>query len=164
MSEPVTREAPGYRGPTMTTQRWLDVAFLHWAVDPARVAPLLPPGVRPGVHHGVTWVGLVPFRMVGAGALRGPSVPWLGTFAETNGAETNGVGEPAAGPGGRRTAVTGWYRSPGERYQPVTVEAGVRVTAGAGSLTAGAGPSTTGGRRTPRPPPPGRPRRPRRAR
>ncbi|MEJ2864645.1 YqjF family protein [Actinomycetospora flava] len=84
MSEPVTREAPGYRGPTMMTQRWLDVAFLHWAVDPALVAPLLPPGVRPDVHDGVTYVGLVPFRMVGAGVLRGPAVPWLGTFAETN--------------------------------------------------------------------------------
>lgn len=82
--EPVTREAPGYAGPTMMTQRWLDAAFLHWAVDPARVAPWLPPGVRPDVHDGVTWVGLVPFRMVGAGVLRGPSVPWLGTFAETN--------------------------------------------------------------------------------
>lgn len=82
--EPVTREAPGYRGPTMMTQRWLDVTFLHWAVDPAVVAPLLPPGVRPDVHDGATWVGLVPFRMVGAGVLRGPSVPWLGTFAETN--------------------------------------------------------------------------------
>ncbi|TDQ51671.1 hypothetical protein EV188_10831 [Actinomycetospora succinea] len=84
MTEPVTREAPGYAGPTMMTQRWRDVAFLHWAVDPALVAPLLPPGVHPDVHDGVTWVGLVPFRMVGAGVLRGPSVPWFGTFAETN--------------------------------------------------------------------------------
>ncbi|MDD7964486.1 YqjF family protein [Actinomycetospora lemnae] len=82
--EPVTREAPGYTGPTMMTQRWCDVAFLHWALDPAQVAPLLPPGVHPDVHDGATWVGLVPFRMVGAGVLRGPSIPWLGTFPETN--------------------------------------------------------------------------------
>jgi uncharacterized protein len=82
--EPVVREAPDYTGPTMMTQRWCDVAFLHWAVDPGEVAPLLPPGVRPDVHEGVTWVGLVPFRMVGAGVLRGPSIPWLGTFPETN--------------------------------------------------------------------------------
>ncbi|GAA4857783.1 DUF2071 domain-containing protein [Actinomycetospora straminea] len=82
--EPVTRDAPGYTGPTMMTQRWCDVAFLHWAVAPSAVAPLLPPGVHPDVHDGVTWVGLVPFRMVGAGVLRGPSIPWLGTFPETN--------------------------------------------------------------------------------
>lgn len=84
VTEPVTREAPGYRGPTMMTQRWCDVAFLHWAVAPELVAPFLPPGVHPDVHDGVTWVGLVPFRMVGAGVLRGPSIPWFGTFPETN--------------------------------------------------------------------------------
>jgi uncharacterized protein len=84
VTEPVTREAPGYRGPTMMTQRWAEVAFLHWAVAPGLVAPMLPPGVRPDVRDGVTWVGLVPFRMVGAGVLRGPSIPWLGTFPETN--------------------------------------------------------------------------------
>jgi uncharacterized protein YqjF (DUF2071 family) len=84
LTQPVTREAPGYRGPTMMTQRWCDVAFLHWAVAPDLVAPLLPPGVHPDVRDGVTWVGLVPFRMVGAGVLRGPSIPWLGTFPETN--------------------------------------------------------------------------------
>ncbi|PVZ03439.1 YqjF family protein [Actinomycetospora cinnamomea] len=83
-AEPVRREAPDYTGPTMMTQSWCDIAFLHWAVPPERVAPLLPPGVRPDVHEGVTWVGLVPFRMVGAGVLRAPSIPWLGTFPETN--------------------------------------------------------------------------------
>lgn len=82
--EPVTREAPERAGATMMTQRWCDVTFLHWAVDPGVVAPLLPPGVRPDVRDGVTWVGLIPFRMVGTGLLRGPSIPWLGTFAETN--------------------------------------------------------------------------------
>ena len=66
------------------TQRWLDATFLHWAVDPARVAPMLPRGVRPDVVDGVTYVGLIPFRMVGAGVLNGPSVPWAGTFLETN--------------------------------------------------------------------------------
>lgn len=67
------------------TQRWRDAAFLHWAVDPARVAPMLPAGVRPDLGpDGRTWVGLIPFRMVDAGVLRGPAVPWAGTFLETN--------------------------------------------------------------------------------
>ncbi len=82
--EPVLREAPGFAGRTMMTQRWCDAGFLHWAVDPAEVAPMLPPGVRPDVHDGATYVGLIPFRMVGAGVARGPSIPWLGTFLETN--------------------------------------------------------------------------------
>jgi len=83
-AEPLTDAAPALRGPVMMAQRWVDVAFLHWALDPARVAPLMPPGVRPDVRDGVTWVGLVPFRMVGAGLGRGPAVPWAGTFLETN--------------------------------------------------------------------------------
>ena len=56
----------------MLTQAWRDLTFLHWAVDPAEVAPLLPPGIRPDVHEGRTYVGLVPFRMVGVTGL-GPA-------------------------------------------------------------------------------------------
>lgn len=66
------------------SQEWRDVGFLHWAVDPDRVAPLLPRGVRPDLLDGHTYVGLVPFTMVGAGLGRGPGIPWLGTFLETN--------------------------------------------------------------------------------
>jgi uncharacterized protein YqjF (DUF2071 family) len=65
-------------------QRWLDLAFLHWPVEPAVVAPLLPPGTRPDTLDGVTYVGLIGFRMAGFGFLNGPGVPYLGTFCETN--------------------------------------------------------------------------------
>lgn len=65
-------------------QDWTDLGFVHWAVDPDRVAPLMPPGVRPDVHDGATYVGLIPFVMRRAGLGRGPAIPWLGDFAETN--------------------------------------------------------------------------------
>ncbi|MEV6597508.1 DUF2071 domain-containing protein [Actinoplanes sp. NPDC051346] len=65
-------------------QRWEDLAFLHWAVPPATVAPFLPPGTVPDTLDGVTYVGLIGFRMVGLGLLRGPGIPYLGTFLETN--------------------------------------------------------------------------------
>lgn len=83
----MTAESPAFSGPTLMTQQWRDAAFLHWAVDPAEVAPLLPRGVSPDVPDGGdgrTWVGLIPFCMVGAGLLGGPAVPWAGTFLETN--------------------------------------------------------------------------------
>ncbi len=83
-AQSVTAPAPRLDRPQIMGQRWADLTFLHWRVDPALVAPLLPAGTRPDVHDGSTWVGLVPFRMVGAGVGRGPAVPWLGTFAETN--------------------------------------------------------------------------------
>jgi uncharacterized protein YqjF (DUF2071 family) len=82
--EPVTPNAPRPVRRTVFTQGWRDVTFLHWALDPAAVAPLLPPGTVPDVLDGVTYVGLIPFRMRRIGLLGAPGLPWLGSFAETN--------------------------------------------------------------------------------
>ncbi|MHC5796127.1 YqjF family protein [Lacisediminihabitans sp. FW035] len=48
------------------------------------VAPLLPPGIVPDVFGGSSWVGLIPFRMVGSAFFGGPAVPYFGTFTEVN--------------------------------------------------------------------------------
>lgn len=69
---------------SLLVQRWTDLAFLHWPVDPALVAPLLPAGTAPDTLDGVTYVGLIGFRMEGVGFLSGPGIPYLGSFAETN--------------------------------------------------------------------------------
>jgi uncharacterized protein YqjF (DUF2071 family) len=82
--EPVTREPRPLRGPVVSTQDWRDLTFVHWAVDPAVVERFMPDGVRPDVHDGRTYVGLVPFRMVDVGLGRGPGIPYFGTFLETN--------------------------------------------------------------------------------
>lgn len=81
---PVTPSAPPLERPQIMSQRWEDLTFLHWRVDPGLVAPLLPRGTTPDLFDGATYVGLVPFRLADAGVARGPAVPWLGTFAETN--------------------------------------------------------------------------------
>ncbi|MFW6693324.1 YqjF family protein [Streptomyces sp. MAR4 CNX-425] len=80
----VTPVAPHTVRFPLLTQEWLDLAFVHWAVDPAAVAPLLPGGTVPDTHDGVTYVGLIAFRMHRVGWLRLPGVPYLGTFPETN--------------------------------------------------------------------------------
>ncbi len=77
-------EAVALTGPVMMHQHWDDLAFLHWAVDPERIAPFMPPGVRPDVLDGATYVGLIPFTLRGAGPGRRVSVPYAGTFLETN--------------------------------------------------------------------------------
>ncbi|MBL7259052.1 YqjF family protein [Paractinoplanes lichenicola] len=82
--EAVTLRTPRPVRRSLLVQRWTDLAFLHWAADPALVAPLLPAGTVPDTLDGVTYVGLIGFRMQGVGFLRGPGVPYLGTFAETN--------------------------------------------------------------------------------
>jgi uncharacterized protein YqjF (DUF2071 family) len=82
--QPVTATAPDLTGVPIMSQAWRDLTFLHWRVLPDAVMPLLPEGTRPDVHDGSSWVGLIPFRMVGAGLGHGPAIPWLGSFAETN--------------------------------------------------------------------------------
>jgi uncharacterized protein YqjF (DUF2071 family) len=65
-------------------QSWHDLTFLHWAVAPEVVAPFLPAGTVPDTLDGLSYVGLIGFRMVKVGALSGPGIPYLGTFCETN--------------------------------------------------------------------------------
>lgn len=82
--EPITPTSPRPIRRSSLVQRWEDLVFLHWAVDPAEVAPLLPAGTQPDVLDGVTYVGLIGFQMVGLGFLSGPGLPYLGSFCETN--------------------------------------------------------------------------------
>lgn len=82
--EPIRAVAEALPGPVVLDQIWSDLAFLHWRVDPEEAAPLLPEGTRPDLFDGSTWVGLIPFRMCGAGFGRGHPLPYLGSFAETN--------------------------------------------------------------------------------
>ena len=82
--EPITPTAPRPAGRTVFTQRWMELTFVHWAVDPAVVAPFMPPGVRPDVFDGQSYVALVPFSMEKIGLFGAPAVPYFGTFLETN--------------------------------------------------------------------------------
>jgi len=81
---PVTPDAPTALHKPLLTQQWLDLSFIHWAVEPDAVAGLLPTGTVPDTQGGVTYVGLVAFRMYRVGWLRLPGVPYLGSFPETN--------------------------------------------------------------------------------
>ncbi len=42
---------------------WEDLAFLHWAVNPALLRPLLPPGLELDLYEGQAWLAVVPFFM-----------------------------------------------------------------------------------------------------
>lgn len=68
-------------GPALLRQSWLDVVFVHWSAEPAAVAPLLPAGTRPDTLDGVTYVGLVAFRVTSS--LVAGAAP-TGAFGEVN--------------------------------------------------------------------------------
>jgi uncharacterized protein len=97
--EPVTASAPRPVGWPLLTQHWRDLAFLHWPVDAGLAARLLPRGTRPDLFEGVSYIGLVAFRMSRVGWLGLPGLPYLGSFPEIN------VRLYSVGPDGRRGVV-----------------------------------------------------------
>ncbi|MDP3209412.1 MAG: DUF2071 domain-containing protein, partial [Rhodoglobus sp.] len=82
--EPITPIAPELSGRMVASQRWSRVAFVHWRVDAAAVAGLLPAGVRPDEHEGSSWVGLIGFQLDRATIFGSPAVPYFGNFTELN--------------------------------------------------------------------------------
>jgi uncharacterized protein YqjF (DUF2071 family) len=82
--EPVSPTAPPLAGRSIASQRWSELLFVHWRVDPQLVAPLLPPGLRPDTHDGSSWVGLIPFLLDRATLFGSPPAPYVGRFVEVN--------------------------------------------------------------------------------
>jgi uncharacterized protein YqjF (DUF2071 family) len=56
----------------MITQRWSDVLFLHWPMEPAALQPHVPMALD--LLDGRAWLGVVPFRM-SANRLFGVPIP-----------------------------------------------------------------------------------------
>jgi uncharacterized protein YqjF (DUF2071 family) len=65
-------------------QRWHDVLFLHWAVRPDALRPLVPTGLELDTRDGTAYLGVVPFRMTGVRLRWTPPLPWLSAFSELN--------------------------------------------------------------------------------
>lgn len=82
--EPVTPEPRMAIPRPLLTQYWAGLAFLHWAVDPADAAGFMPPGVVPDTFDGVTYVGIVAFRVAATGLPALGDLPYLGVYPETN--------------------------------------------------------------------------------
>ena len=81
---PLSQRRPDDMGPWWLRNRWDNLAFVHWAYDPAVVQALLPDGLRADTHDGLAWVSLVPFEMRDAMPRFLPALPWISSFAETN--------------------------------------------------------------------------------
>ena len=65
-------------------QTWRDLVFVHWAVSPAVVAPLLPPELEVDTFEGKAYVALVPFLMTGIRCVGLPPIPGTSRTLETN--------------------------------------------------------------------------------
>jgi uncharacterized protein YqjF (DUF2071 family) len=65
-------------------QRWDQLLFLHWRVEAAAVARLLPPGLTVDSFEGETHLGIVGFQMNEVRPVGLPALPWLSYFNELN--------------------------------------------------------------------------------
>jgi uncharacterized protein YqjF (DUF2071 family) len=80
------RPYPLPSGPWVMTQRWHDLLFAHWPVDPELVRARLPQALRPflDTYQGKAWVGVIPFWMSNVRMRGAPPIPGVSTFAEMN--------------------------------------------------------------------------------
>ena len=76
------RQSPAQ--PIVMYQRWEELLFLHWAVEPSEVAKRLPPGLQVDTYDGKAWIGVVPFTMRGVRPRFLAAVPGLSDFPELN--------------------------------------------------------------------------------
>jgi uncharacterized protein YqjF (DUF2071 family) len=72
------------RRPWLIGQTWRSLLFAHWRLDPASLAPLVPPPLELDTYEGEAWVGVTPFILTGFRLALTPPLPYLSTFPEVN--------------------------------------------------------------------------------
>jgi uncharacterized protein len=75
---------PGASTRWLLAQRWSDLLFAHWPVDPVELEVCLPHGVEPDVRDGQAWLAIVAFRMLGTRPAIAPRRPILAPIPELN--------------------------------------------------------------------------------
>jgi uncharacterized protein YqjF (DUF2071 family) len=66
------------------TQRWHDLLFAHWQVEPGALVRAVPAPLELDLCDGSAWLGVIPFTMSGV-RLRGtPALPGASAFPELN--------------------------------------------------------------------------------
>ena len=70
--------------PHSFVQKWRHVSFLHWEVDPVRLAPYIPEGLELDTFEEKAYIGTVPFMMTDVRPRLAVSVPGISTFPEFN--------------------------------------------------------------------------------
>jgi uncharacterized protein YqjF (DUF2071 family) len=76
-----TKRPPGWR---VMLQRWADLLFLHWEIDPEVLRRTIPSALTLDLYQGRAFIGLVPFTMTGIRPPWGPPIWGLSSFHEVN--------------------------------------------------------------------------------
>ncbi len=71
-------------GMAIGRQRWSDLLFLHWQIEPETIQATLPAGLTVDTHDNAAYIGIVPFLMERVRPRFLPPLPWLSWFFELN--------------------------------------------------------------------------------
>lgn len=64
-------------------QKWSNLGFIHWSVDPKKVEKLIPKPLKLDTYEGKAYIGIVPFEMT-TGRLAYVLLPLYRAFAQVN--------------------------------------------------------------------------------
>jgi uncharacterized protein YqjF (DUF2071 family) len=71
-------------GTPVMHQRWEDLLFLHWPMDPVLLRPKIPDSLEIETFDGKAWVGITPFHLENVRGANLPTLPGLSSFHELN--------------------------------------------------------------------------------
>jgi uncharacterized protein YqjF (DUF2071 family) len=71
-------------GDPIMHQRWDNLLFLHWPVEPALLRALIPEPLQIDTFDGQAWVGITPFALSNLHLTDLPRIPGLSAFDELN--------------------------------------------------------------------------------
>jgi len=78
------RPWPPPMAPWVMTQRWNDLLFLHYEIEPKKLRALVPPSLTLDTYQQRAWLSITPFWMNHLRPPGIPSLPWVSEFAELN--------------------------------------------------------------------------------
>jgi uncharacterized protein len=71
-------------GTPVMHQKWHNLLFLHWPVDPQVLRPFIPPQLEVDAFEGHAWIGITPFTLNDVHLTAIPPIPSLSSFHELN--------------------------------------------------------------------------------
>jgi uncharacterized protein len=71
-------------GTPVMRQKWNNLLFLHWSVDPQVLRPFIPAELEIDTFEGHAWIGITPFTLDDVHLTGIPPIPGLSSFHELN--------------------------------------------------------------------------------
>jgi uncharacterized protein YqjF (DUF2071 family) len=71
-------------GSPLMSQKWDNLLFLHWPIEPMLLRPLIPESLEIDTFEGSAWIGITPFAATNLRLMSLPPLPGFASFLELN--------------------------------------------------------------------------------